>query len=126
MLDFVFRALNKFGIFHSKYYNKASIALITSKELIPIAMEKLTSSDIYKNYFISYILILDGKDTDGLEDYKIPVCPLSDESLKEICHIRTDEVFIIQPDDMAVSRKLGKYKVLSTGINFATAGQRTK
>lgn len=156
VLDFVFRALNKFRIFHSKYYSKASITLITSKDLIPVAMAKLTSEDIYKNYFISSVLILDGKDTDGLEDYGVPIYPLSDESLVEICHKWTDEVFIIQPDDMAVSRdlvcklvemglrvnytmsaliddrwpitdlrKLGKYKVLSTGINFATAGQLT-
>lgn len=156
ILDYIFRQLNKLRIFHSKHYDKSSITLITSKDLIPEAMAKLTSNDIYKNYFISSILILDGKDADGLEDYKIPVYPLNDESLVEICHKWTDEAFIIQPDDMAVSkelvfklvemgirvnytmsaliddrwpitdlRKLGKYKVLSTGINFATVGQLT-
>lgn len=156
VLDYTFRQLNKVRIFHSKRYNKASIALITSKDLIPAAMAKLTSTEIYKNYFISSILILDGKNADGLEDYKIPIYQLCDESLVEICHKWTDEVFIIQPDNMVVSRdlvcklvemglrvnytmsalvddrwpitdlrKLGNYKVLSTGINFATAGQLT-
>lgn len=156
VLDFSLRCLNKVRIFHSKNYNKASIALITSKELIPSAMSKLTSSDIYKDYFISSILILGSDDTDGVEDYGIPVSPLNDTSLTEMCHRWTDEAFIIQPDNMTLPselvmklvemgirvnytmsaliddrwpitdlRKLGKFKVLSTSLGFATAGQLT-
>ncbi len=154
VLDYIARQLNKIRIFNSKNYKKSSIVLITSKAQIPDAMKRLNSRDIYRDYFISGILILDGESPDGLEDYGVPVLPLNDESLEEISHIWIDEMFIIQPDDMLLPsqliyklietgvkvnytmsaliddrwpvvdlRKLGKYKVLSTGISFASAGQ---
>ena len=50
-LSFLTRLTNKTRIFKSKKYSKSSIVLITSKELIPEAMKKLNSDDIYKNYF---------------------------------------------------------------------------
>ena len=151
-LSFFIRVANKARIFKSNKYSKSSIVLITSKALIPDAMQRLNSDDIYKNYFISGILILDGRGPEGLDDYGVPIYPLSDEALEELSHNWIDEVFVLQPDNMVLPqnllykliemgitvnytmssliderwpivdlRKLGKFKVLSTGIAFATA-----
>ena len=49
--------------------------------------------------------LMDGGDPADFADLGLPIYPLDDEAVQNICHIHVDEVFILQPDDMLYPRK---------------------
>lgn len=154
VLDYVFRQLNKRRIFKSGVRNSKSIVLVTGKEFVQEAMQKLNDPNVYQDYSINGIILMDSADPITYEGIDVPVLPLGDEAMDRLTHGWVDEVFILQPDYLpfptklqdelmmmgitvnytvtAISddrwpvtdiRKLGKYKVLTNSVRFATAGQ---
>ena len=117
-------------------------------------MQKLNDPNIYQDYTINGIILLDSDNSINYEGIDIPVLPLGDEAMRRLTHGWVDEVFILQPDYLPFPtelqdelmmmgitvnytvtafsddrwpvtdiRKLGKYKVLTNSVRFATAGQ---
>ena len=154
VLDYVFRQLNKQRIFRGGVNRKRSIVLITGKDYVEEAIGNLDDPNIYQDYLISGIILLDSGNTIDYEGIDVPVYPLGEEAMNKLTHGWVDEVFILQPDflpfpvklqdellTMGITvnytvtainddrwptsdiRKLGKYKVLTSSIRFATAGQ---
>lgn len=154
VIDYVFRQLNKKLIFKSGVRKSKSIVLVTGKDFAEEAMQKLNDPNIYQDYTINGIILLDSDKPIAYEGIDIPVLPLGDEAMSRLTHGWVDEVFILQPDYLpfptklhdelmmmgitvnytvtAISddrwpvtdiRKLGKYKVLTNSVRFATAGQ---
>ena len=154
VIDYVFRQLNKKLIFKSGVRKSKSIVLVTGKEFVQEAMQKLNDPNVYQDYSINGIILMDSADPITYEGIDVPVLPLGDEAMDRLTHGWVDEVFILQPDYLpfptklqdelmmmgitvnytvtAISddrwpvtdiRKLGKYKVLTNSVRFATAGQ---
>ena len=154
VLDFVLRQLNKRRVFRRGESNPRSIVLITGRDYVKEAMEKLVEPGVYQDYIISGIVLMDEDKPVTFEDIDIPVIPYGKEALERLTHDWVDEVFILQPDDLpfptklmdelmlmgitvnytvtAISderwpvndiEKLGKYRVLTNSVHFATAGQ---
>ncbi len=152
--DYLFRQLNKRRIFHSGVNRRKSIVLITGKEYVEEAMQKLNDPGTYQDYQIRGIILLDTDQPPAYEGIDVPVLPLDEEAMNRLTHAWVDEVFILQPDNLpfptrlqdelmtmgitvnytmtAISddrwpvtdiRKLGKYKVLTNSIRFATVGE---
>lgn len=162
-LDFLVRQLNKRRILRSSDRNNLrSLLLVTSSAYVEEAVKKLTGKGIYRDFFLSGIVLLDEGKEKQIGDLKayqgpvneIPVMTLCEETMEKIRHGWVDEVFILQPDDMlfpkelmndlrmmgitvnysmsAITgdnfgftdiRKIGNYKVLTSSIRFASAGQ---
>ena len=154
ILGFGVRELNKLRIQKTGKGQKKSLVLITSADLAPKMVKRLTTGKGYLDYFISSIILLDGEPTQELIDSGIPIDRLSKEAIDEMSHNWVDEVFILQPenvplpprlmDDMiemgmvvnyssaAMSeerwpitemRKIGDYRVITSGIQMASVGQ---
>ncbi|MBR4623622.1 MAG: sugar transferase [Clostridia bacterium] len=154
VLDFLFRQLNKYRIFRSGVDKRKSIVLVTGKDFVVEAMQKLNDPNTYQDYTIKGIILLDSDKPVLYEGIDVPVVPLGEEAMHRLTHAWVDEVFILQPDYLpfpsklqddlmtmgitvnytmtAISddrwpvtdiRKLGKYKVLTNSVRFATAGQ---
>jgi exopolysaccharide biosynthesis polyprenyl glycosylphosphotransferase len=110
-VSFCFRQLNKMRIYH--YHlddrNKRSLILVTGKDCVSDAMDKLLDPDYYQDYFISKIILLDAEDGqpyDGAGGADIPIIPLGEEAIKLIAHSWVDEVFILQPDTVPFPTEL--------------------
>jgi hypothetical protein len=154
VLDYLFRQLNKHRIFRSGVDKRKSIVLVTGKDFVVEAMQKLNDPNTYQDYTIKGIVLLDSDKPVSYEGIDVPVVPLGEEAMYRLTHAWVDEVFILQPDYLpfpsklqddlmtmgitvnytmtAISddrwpvtdiRKLGKYKVLTNSVHFATAGQ---
>ena len=151
VLDLIARQLNKKRIFAShKMDKKKSLVLVTSSALVRKAIEKLTDKNTVRYFKLNEVVLMDGGDPAEFADLGLPIYPLDDEAVQNICHIHVDEVFILQPDDMLYPRKfidslmemgitvnysnsfledfaeihrLGLFDVLTTTFRFAPAGQ---
>ena len=151
---YLFRQINKKRIFRFGERGKKSIVLVTGKDYVREAMQKLNDPGTYQDYYISGIVLMDTDKVIAYDGINAPVLPLGDEAMQKIIHGWVDEVFILQPDYLpfpsklldelmtmgitvnytmtAISddrwpvsdiRKLGKYKVLTNSVRFATASQ---
>ena len=151
---YLFRQINKKRIFRFGERGKKSIVLVTGKDYVREAMQKLNDPGTYQDYYISGIVLMDTDKVITYDGINAPVLPLGDEAMQKIIHGWVDEVFILQPDYLpfpsklldelmtmgitvnytmtAISddrwpvsdiRKLGKYKVLTNSVRFATASQ---
>lgn len=123
-VDGVIRYLNKQRIFHSSnnIRRKKSLILITGRNLVDQAVEKLTRKDLYQDYMITEIILLDPDDSPEEKYNDIPVKTLSDESLREISHNWVDEVFILQPDTILFpTQLLNKLMKMGITVNYAIA-----
>ena len=85
---------------------KRSIVLITSRDLVREAMEGLVGNDLYRDYFISGIVLMDETDTSGFQDFGVPVFSFQNDVIARISREWVDEVFIFQPDDTPYPTKL--------------------
>ena len=113
ILDIICRNLNKTRLFSSgTARKKRSIVLITARRFVSEAMDKLTERNIYQDYFISEIVLMDMEDIPEAEiheikkRYDIPILKLDETAIEKISHDWVDEVFILQPDYMAFPSRL--------------------
>ncbi len=151
VLDVALRQGNKRRIFAShKADNKRTLVLVTSAAQVRGAIEKLTNKNTVQYFKLSEIVLMDGGEVGEFADLGLPVYPLDDHAVQNICHMHVDEVFVLQPDDMlypsafidqlmemgitvnytnsflaefAEIHRLGMFDVLTTAINFAPAAQ---
>lgn len=158
ILGFIVRTINKLRLINNfKKNNKrlgSSLVLITTGDLVDVAMEKLTESIAFMKHFVSGIILLDGNESEIHGDYNIPIVPLDDEAIKRLRKEWVDEVLILQPSDTIIDRellntitdmgitvhftlallnddkwpplemrKLGSYKVLTSGMKTISVGQ---
>ena len=154
VIDYLFRQLNKRRIFRSGVNKQKSIVLVTGKDYVVDAMQKLHDPNAYQDYTISGIILLDSDQPVSYDGLDVPVVPLGDQAMQRLIHSWVDEVFILQPENLpfpsvlqdelmtmgiavnytmtAISddrwpatdiKKIGKYKVLTNNVRFATAGQ---
>ncbi len=174
ILDLVARHLNKMRLLKGNRSEKRSILLITGKRLVKDLLENLISKDIYQDFQIPAVVLLDAEPGEELPDYHVskegtvmPIphrkdrtrseniilaAPMSPYVLERIGHGWIDEAFLFQPDDLLFPsgpmtelvrmgipvnytmswlnddrwpitdmRKIGRYKVLSTSIRFASS-----
>ena len=117
----IVRQLNKkrIALHNANIRNRRSIVLITGKELVRDAVEKLTADNRSRGFFISGIILLDGKDgetfsVEGVatsnspiadastvgEGQPIPVMAMGEHAVRDLIHGWVDEVFLLQPDEI--------------------------
>ena len=110
VVDFLLRYLEKkivFGLGADKDSKRGkSIVLITSSALVDEAMSKLMDPNIYKDYFISGVLLLDEETGNIKGDYDLTIIPLGDESIERLRNKWVDEVFILQPKNYILDEEL--------------------
>ena len=157
IIDYLVRQANKRRIQQTGAERKKSIVLITTEDVVPRALERLTGGEEYHDFFVSSIILLnDGNsyETPITADHGIPTARLSKEAIDNISHSWVDEVFILQPENtslpsrlmddltemgitvnysstamreerwpIAEMRKLGDYRVLTSSIQMASAGE---
>ena len=117
------------------------------------ALLKLYRVDIWRDFHVTSILLMGEGEIPNVNQYEIPVLPVSEESIRMLARGWVDEVFILQPEDQlfpkklmsdlmtmgitvhyAISvfdamspfmdtRKLGEFKVMTTSVRFADAQQ---
>lgn len=97
-----------------------SIVLVTAGRLVDGAMKKLQSPELYRNYFISKIVVSDGDMASVRGDYNAPVCPMGDRALRDIQADWVDEVFILQSDDEKMDTELMN-RLIDMGITVHIA-----
>ena len=151
LLDLIFRELNKKRIFLShKDDKKKALVLVTSSTLLRHAIEKLNGKNSVQYFTLTEIVLMDGADPTEFADLNMPIYPMDDNAVQNICHMHVDEVFVLQPDEMFFPRdfmdtlmgmgitvnysnsfledfaeihRLGSFDVLTTSFRFAPAGQ---
>ncbi len=106
LVDYFIRQLNKRWIFKRGVNRSRSIVLVTGKDYVVDAMQKLIDPNIYQDYTISGIMLLDSDEPVSYEGIDIPVLPLGDEAMKRLTHAWVDGVFILQPDHLPFPTKL--------------------
>lgn len=106
VLDFVMRELNKARIFRLGKARQKSLVLITSSKLADQVMRKLTDPNAYHDYAVHSVILLDAEDVPSGKDYGVPVVRLSRESIGAVSHGWVDEVFIMQPESIALPTRL--------------------
>jgi exopolysaccharide biosynthesis polyprenyl glycosylphosphotransferase len=123
----IVRQLNKkrIALHNANIRNRRSIVLITGKELVRDAVEKLTADNRSWGFFISGIILLDGKDGEPIsvegvatsnspiadassvgEGQPIPVMAMGEHAVRDLIHGWVDEVFLLQPDEIKFPVKL--------------------
>lgn len=104
------RTLNKKRIFATSTEGVRregrSLVLMTAGHLVDDAMKKLTDANLYLGHFVSGIIVLDGDKQSIKGHYNIPTLSLNKSSMARMRSKWVDEVFVLQPDDMPVDRKL--------------------
>ena len=109
-LAFLERTLNKKRIFSTSTdgfkREGHSLVLMTAGRLVDDAMEKLTDTDMYLGHFVSGIITLDGDKAAVKGKYDVPLLSLNKSSIARLRSNWVDEVFVLQPDDMLMDRKL--------------------
>lgn len=106
VVGFLIRQLNKKRIFKSGVNKSRSIVLVTGKDYVKDAILKLTDPNIYQDYTITGIILMDSDTPVTYEGIDIPVVPLGDEAMNRLTHAWVDEVFILQPDNLPFPTKL--------------------
>ena len=103
-LSWCMRQWNKSRLFKKDKRNpkegKRSIVLVTTSDIVDKALENLTASDRYHDYFISSVFLMDNKADEFENKYDFSFYNFSDNPLDKISHEWVDEVLIIQPDYM--------------------------
>lgn len=106
----IIRTVNKKLIFKksSDGFNQIghSLVLITAGRLVDDAIEKLTDTDMFLNHFISGIIVTDGDKKAINGKYDVPLLSLNKSSIRRLRSGWVDEVFVLQPDDYVMDRKL--------------------
>ena len=122
IIDFTLRQLNKKRIFYNgtREANRRSIVLITGKDYVTDALDRLNAPGEYHDYFISGILLLDADEPVSFEGVTIPVGPVNEKSLSTLSHGWVDEVFLLQPENIPYPSELMDM-LLNMGltVNFA-------
>lgn len=127
VIAYIVRQLNKkrIALHNANIRNRRSIVLITGKDLVRDAVEKLTADNRSRSFFISGIILLDGKDgetfsVEGVttsnspiadassvgEGRPIPVMAMGEHAVRDLIHGWVDEVFLLQPDEIKFPVKL--------------------
>lgn len=109
-LDILARTFNKMRIFrHSTGGFKRegrSLVLMTAGRLVDDAMVKLTDSELFLGHFVSGIICIDGDKAAVKGKYNVPLLSLNKSSIARLRSRWVDEVFVLQPDDLPLDRKL--------------------
>lgn len=109
-VDILARTFNKMRIFrHSTGGFKRegrSLVLMTAGRLVDDAMVKLTDSDLFLGHFVSGIICIDGDKAAVKGKYNVPLLSLNKSSIARLRSKWVDEVFVLQPDELPMDRKL--------------------
>lgn len=109
-IDILARTFNKMRIFrHSTGGFKRegrSLVLMTAGCLVDDAMVKLTDSELFLGHFVSGIICIDGDKAAVKGKYNVPLLSLNKSSIARLRSKWVDEVFVLQPDDLPMDRKL--------------------
>lgn len=125
-LDYIVTSLNRKRILKSRHDGfkriGKSLVIITSGALVDEAVGKLTDPMAHKDYFISGIILLDN-DKDSIQgEYDVPILPLNSSTMERLRVKWVDEVFILQPSDAMISRRLlNEITDMGITVNFTLA-----
>ena len=111
VLGYIARILNKRWLLNRKSTKGVirkgkSLVLITSGALVDEAMGKLANDIIYIDYFVSGIILMDGDFNAVKGEYEIPIIELNEAAIERIRSKWVDEVFILQPSALPISKRL--------------------
>lgn len=127
VIDWIARQLNKkrITLHNANIRNRRSIVLVTGKQLVKDAVEKLNTGSGWQDYFISGIILLDGQEGDDLSFHgadagnqtiadadavgkgePIPIVNMGDQAVQDLIHGWVDEVFLLQPDGVVFPVRL--------------------
>lgn len=111
VLGYIARILNKRWLLNRKSTKGVirkgkSLVLITSGALVDEAMGKLANDIIYIDYFVSGIILMDGDFNAVKGEYDIPIIELNEAAIERIRSKWVDEVFILQPSALPISKRL--------------------
>ena len=119
LLGYVFRQINKRRVFHTGVSKRKSIVLITGKDDVQEAMRKLYDPQIYRDFNINAIVLVDSDVPIDYEGIDVPVMPLNDATMKRLTHAWVDEVFILQPATLPFPTKLfDSLMVMGITVNY--------
>ena len=119
VLSYLIRQLNKKRVFRKGESNRSSIVLVTGKKYVEEAMRKLNDPELYQDYIISGIILLDSNEPISYEGIDVPVLPLGDEAMDRLTHAWVDEVFILQPDELPFPTKLmDELMIMGITVNY--------
>ena len=98
VLSYLTRQLVKSGLRRSaqKSNKLKQLILITDTENAGKAIDSLITENVYRDFRISKILLLDGNKGEDIKG--IPATSATDDALRYICHEWVDEAFILQPE----------------------------
>lgn len=111
IIGYIARILNKRWLLNRKSTKGVirkgkSLVLITSGALVDEAMGKLANDIIYVDYFVSGIILMDGDFNAVKGEYEIPLIELNEAAIERIRSKWVDEVFILQPSALPISKRL--------------------
>lgn len=152
-VDYIVRLINKRRIQRTDAEKKKSLALITSASLAPKAIEKLTGGKEYHDFFVSSIILLDRQPADLpdydmptsrltkeaianlshgwvdevfiLQPEGVPLPPRLMDDLTEMGMTVNYSSAAMSDERWPITemRKLGDYRVLTSSIQMASAGE---
>ena len=119
--SFILRQLNKLRIYRSAASGKRrSIVVVTSAALVREAIDRLTAEDVFQDYKITGVAVMDS--TEGLPDRfdGVQIKPLNDSTIRLISRGWVDEVFILQPDNLTFPTKfLDELMEMGITVNYS-------
>ena len=126
LLDTMARCLNRRRVIRSVSGEKGkkSLMLVTSSQLVEETLKKLYKKDVYRDFIVTRIVLLDQSDLTSITagDTEIPVSVLSEETVHEISHDWVDEAFIMQPDDMLFPvRLMDDLMTMGISVNYTVS-----
>ena len=118
---FLSRYVNKKRIFSyiDNDSRRKSICLVTSYELLEMAKERLYNADVFRDFRITRIMLLNKMLPEDVSKYSVPVTLATQEEITKLSHEWIDEVFILQPDDMLFPTQLmDDFMTMGITVNY--------
>lgn len=102
VIDYFLRQFNKNRVMamQADDRKKKQLALFTSADLIPDAMERLYTSDVWRDFTVARIIVIGDESVSFSEYQGKPVSVLNNDTLSDLIHDWIDEIFVLQPDSI--------------------------
>ena len=119
--SFFVRYFNKKRVFNyiDNDKRRKSICLVTSYELLDMAKERLYKTDVFRDFRITRIMLLNSMMPEDVSHISVPVTLATQEEVTKLSHEWIDEVFILQPDDMLFpTQLLDDFMTMGITVNY--------
>lgn len=121
ILSYSLRQINKRRVLRQKTSRKKlkSIVLVTGKDYVEEAMQKLYDPGTYQDYYVSWIILMDTAEEMTFPGIDVPVFPLGKAAMDRLTHGWVDQVFILQPEHIPFPAKLfDELKMMGITVSY--------